>query len=114
MTKFSYLGKLYDTNNSTRICMSCFDVFDEYERSVETLYKNRGGAFFVVAERSTRQWGEYEALEILSERTIFPLTQNELPGWVEQTAVEIFEDEYFADLPEAKAEEQQAKPAKKK
>jgi hypothetical protein len=112
--RFAYRGKIFDTENSIRIGQARYDGLDDFEKIVETLYQTRNGAFFIFTVRNSRALDELGDLKTEIERSVYPLDGDQVLRWKTENEIEIFEKQFFTDLPEAAAEGEAGRGKRKK
>jgi predicted HicB family RNase H-like nuclease len=95
-------GVSYNTATSTPLAKATTDDDGEGKNFEGTLYKTRGGAFFVHAHREWAVKREGEWVEKESNDCV-PMTADEAQRWVEDNEAEVHSDE-FEMPPEASAE----------
>jgi hypothetical protein len=111
---FAYRGKIFDIENSIRIGQSRYDGPVDSEKIVETVYQNRNGAFFVFVVCNSRALDELGDLKTEIERSVYPLDGDQFLRWKTEDEIEIFEKQFFADLPEAAAKGKAGRGKRKK
>ena len=94
--RFATYGEIFDTENSICIGRVRYDGSADLEKCVDALYENRHGAFFVVTERSVVKTEVGYSMEAL--------TASDAQEWKMRHGIEVCEEQFFADLPEAAAE----------
>lgn len=98
-------GVTYNTATATRLARSRLATDSEAETLVQTLYKTRGGAFFVVERRTVTEWDEADRdMDTRKEFSVHPLTSEEALAWMMKGNVKTFRKNPFGDPPEAVAD----------
>jgi hypothetical protein len=93
-------GFVYDTKTSTPVAQWSQYIEDEHRGATEVLYKTRTGAFFTHFHEEFR----VKKRKGFVEKTVDffdPMTPDEVRKWLNETDVEILDDETFSELPEA-------------
>jgi predicted HicB family RNase H-like nuclease len=104
-------GVAYNTDTSALLAKKEFDepanTVGQYEppyRGSETLYKTRGGAYFIVEEGEREVWNQAEEQDTWRPYCTFkPVSADKAQAWLLEGKVEIFHNP-FDEIPEATAE----------
>jgi hypothetical protein len=104
-------GVAYNTSTSTRLAKwGAIDDVDKLGRDYEethTLYQTQGGAFFVDIEVVTQIPDPRDDREPPRERVtreFVPMTLTKAKAWLVEGNVEVFDDSFAKDIPEAEGE----------
>jgi hypothetical protein len=100
-------GVTYNTDTSTIIASNRQFAPEWGNRPEETiersLYKTRGGAFFIVITTQTTKKNIYDDWEPVERIEFAPVTRDYAQDWVSKGEVEVFDDS-FGEFPEAAEE----------
>jgi len=99
-------GKTYNTDTSTKVARWEYKDQDEYE-TIATLYKTRGGAFFIVHEWEVKIEGKRGYEDEIKEKVYFEaMSREEVARLIQkQNNLEIIDTSILNEPPEAEEED---------